>query len=179
VLAVALAACAPALLPAPSPRAPVEGPRVPGPRERPVFVARVAPTVDTCRLAQTDVERERCRVEQVDGEIGNLALTADAGPIVAELRAIAARGHAVGDTVVPPLRNGLELRSWWSRGGRTAVRAWYTTEQDRLFWAAPDGLGSLGSDTDPGHALAPLLCPIADPDCGELRGALHESARFR
>ena len=114
-----------------------------------------------------ELRRVSTALDQLGARIENLAPDATVNELLADLREVARSQCALREADIPHARNGLELSSWWERGGHEAVLNWFTIRHDRVAWLAPDLVPSLASDTDPDHQLAPLLCSMTDQDCGQ------------
>lgn len=143
---------------------------------------------ERCRTQGTsEATRSRDALEALDERIRALKSDDDLHQAVTGLRSLLASRCfrlAAEQGESPEFEHPLSLQTWWDTGGK----AWLISYIDRPRLGRVDDLREhvvlppgprkvLALDTAPGHALAPLLCRLADENCGRETLGWAERAR--
>ena len=143
---------------------------------------------DRCVTKGTpEATRSRTALEALDQRILAMKSADDLHQAVADLRTLLGSrcfrlAAAQGDP--PEFAHPLSLRTWWETGGQ----AWLASYIDRPRLGRIDDLRDhvvfppgprkvLTLDAAPGDALVPLLCRVADEECGRETSGWAERAR--
>jgi len=124
-----------------------------------------------CPRGQPHFEAARRELTRIDEEIKSLAAHDDPVPLIKALKALldgpcfALASSWPGGLEEPP-DTGRSLQHFWESGGNVWFPQFLRFDEDTPYtFTRPSVRKSLGSDTHPEHALAPLLCPLGDLDC--------------
>jgi hypothetical protein len=137
--------------------------------------AAPAPEARPCRLGSAPHQEATRALTALSAQIEALAPAADPRPASAALTALLAHPClrlADLDLAEPPrFDSALALKHFWKESGAVWLQTYLEhakpgTEGGRMVVLPAAPRPTLSRETHPGHALAPLLCSLADTGCG-------------
>jgi len=124
-----------------------------------------------CPKGQPDFEAANGELTRIDEQIKALAAHDDPAPLTKALTTLLegpcfTLGTSRFVFEVQDSDTGRSLKHFWEVGGKNWFFQFLRFDEDTSYtYTLPTMRKSLGSDTHPKHALAPLLCPLGDLDC--------------